>query len=338
VRALRRERARILVLTPRGGSLRGGNWVTARRVAAQLRSLGHLARVRSRYEGEDHDALVALHAEKSAPGIERFHRRNRGRALIVVLAGTDLYGRRSLRPAARSSLALADRLVVLHPGAALDLPRRVRGKARVILQSAVAPSHRPRKRRDLFEVVVVGHLRAVKDPFRAALAVRQLPGTSRIRVVHLGGEAEPGMAARARAEMRRNPHYRWLGARPHAQTMKLIARSRLLLLSSRSEGGANVLSEALVAGVPVISSAHRAAVALLGADYPGLFPVGNTAALRLRLARAETDARFYTRLRKRCARVAARLSPVRERAAWRRLLSELGIAGAIRREPPRHPR
>jgi hypothetical protein len=114
-----------------------------------------------------------------------------------VLAGTDLYGRRALRPAARRSLALADRLVVLHPGAALDLPRPVRGKVRVILQSALAPRSRARTRRDAFEVAVVGHLRGVKDPFRAALAVRRLPQTSRLRILHLGGEAEPGMAGGA---------------------------------------------------------------------------------------------------------------------------------------------
>jgi putative glycosyltransferase (TIGR04348 family) len=311
-------------LAPTGGRLRGGNWVTARRVAAHLRALGHSVRVRSRYEREDCDALVALHAEKSAPGIERFRRLHSGRALVVVLAGTDLYGRRALRPAARRSLALADRLVVLHPGAALDLPPSVRGKARVILQSALPRRPRPRRRGDAFELAVVGHLRAVKDPFRAALAVRRLPRSSRLRVLHLGAEAEPGMAARARAEMGRNPRYRWLGARPHGAAMRLIARSRLLVLTSRNEGGANVISEALVAGVPVISSAHRAAVALLGADYPGLFPVGDTAALRSRLIRAETDGRFVARLRRRCARVARDLTPAREREAWRGLLRELG--------------
>lgn len=317
----------ILVLAPQSGSLRGGNWVTACRIARHLRSLGHSVRVGSLYGGEHYDALVALHAEKSAPGIERFHRLQRGRALVVVLAGTDLYGRRALRRAARRSLALADRLVVLHPGAALDLPRPVRAKARVILQSAVAARTRPRKRRDVFEVAVVGHLRAVKDPFRAALAARRLPPASRLRVLHSGGEAEPGMAARAKAEMRRNPRYHWLGEQPHAEALRLIARSRMLVLTSRNEGGANVISEALVAGVPVISSAHRAAVSLLGKDYPGLFPVADTAALSSRLLRAEADRHFCARLARRCARIAGRLTPAREREVWRRVLAELGISG-----------
>ena len=52
--------------------------------------------------------------------------------------------------------------------------------------------------------------------------------------------------------------------------------------------------------------------------------VGDTAALASRLARAERDARFYARLLRCCARIAYRLTPARERLAWRRLLSELG--------------
>lgn len=311
------------MLTPPRASPHGGNAITARRVASQLRDLGHRVRVGSRYAGERYDLLLALHAEKNAGAIERFRRLHPGRALVVVLAGTDLYGARALGSRARRSLRLADLLVVLHPRAAADLPRAVRPKARVILQSAALPHAPSRRRSDAFEVAVVGHLRAVKDPFRAALAVRRLPSSSRLRVLHVGAEVQPGLADRARAEMRRNPRYLWLGARTPGAARRLIARSRLLVLSSRHEGGANVLSEALVARVPVISSAHRAAVGLLGARHPGLFPVGDTAALRRLLERAEADARFYAELARRSRRLAARFSPARERAAWNRLLLEL---------------
>ena len=46
------------------------------------------------------------------------------------------------------------------------------------------------------------------------------------------------------------------------------------------EGGANVISESLVARVPVIASEIAGSIGLLGRrDYPGYFPVRDTAAL-----------------------------------------------------------
>jgi putative glycosyltransferase (TIGR04348 family) len=294
-----------------------------------LRALGYRAAVRSRYSGEGFDVLLALHATKNASAIARHRLRHPGRPLIVLLAGTDLYGPRGgLAPRAQASLRLADRIVVLHPKAALDLPRQARRKARVILQSAPAPSRRPR-RSEFFDVAVVGHLRAVKDPLRTALAVRSLPGLSRIRVRQVGAATEPALAARARAEGEKNGRYCWLGERTPAQARRVIASSRLLVLSSKSEGGANVVSEALASGVPVISSSHRAALGLFGRDYAGLYPVGDTTALARLLRRAEADGHFYRKLRTRCLRLARLVTPARERAGWRRLLLELGIAPAI---------
>jgi hypothetical protein len=48
-----------------------------------------------------------------------------------------------------------------------------------------------------------------------------------------------------------------------------------MVLSSLSEG-ANVVSETVVAGVPILASRMDGNVGLLGADYPGYFPVGDT--------------------------------------------------------------
>ena len=75
--------------------------------------------------------------------------------------------------------------------------------------------------------------------------------------------------ATARRLMARDWRYLWVGERPRGQARRLLARSRLLVLSSRMEGGANVVSEALVEHVPVLASRIPGSVGLLGARYPG---------------------------------------------------------------------
>ena len=55
---------------------------------------------------------------------------------------------------------------------------------------------------------MLGHLRPVKDPFRTAMAVRQLPPSSRIQVVHVGGALTDDMKTEADAEESTNPRYR----------------------------------------------------------------------------------------------------------------------------------
>jgi putative glycosyltransferase (TIGR04348 family) len=316
---------KILLVTPAPPRSRTGNAVTAARWARILRGLGHRVTVAGEYRGQAADALVALHARKSHRWIERFRRERPRAPLIVALTGTDLYRdlRRSAR--ARRSLRLASRLVVLQPLALRSLPAGARRKTRVILQSAVPPARRSRPRPGAFEVSVVANLRAVKDPLRAARAARRLPEQSRVRVVHLGAAIDKTMRRRARREEAANPRYEWLGSVPRPRALRILARSRLLVLSSRLEGGANVVSEALVASVPVLASRIPGSVGLLGARYPGYFRVGDTAALARLLSRAESDRAFYDRLRRWCRRRRRLVTPAAERAAWRRLLSELGL-------------
>jgi putative glycosyltransferase (TIGR04348 family) len=314
---------RILIVTPAPAGSRHGNRMTARRWAGLLRALGHRVRITRAYAGQPCDVLVALHARKSAGSIARFRRAHPAQPLVLALTGTDLYRDLAGSAAARRALGRATRLVVLQPDAVPHVPVEVRSRVRVIIQSAEPPRRRPRPLETCFEICVSGHLRAVKDPFRAALAARLLPEASRIRITHVGAALTGGMRRRAEAEMRRNPRYRWLGNVTHVRAQRLAARSRLVVLTSRLEGGANVLSEALAAGVPVVSSRISGSIGLLGADYPGLFPVGGTRALAELLRRCETDAKFYQRLRARCAELAPLVDPARERAAWRDLLGEL---------------
>lgn len=325
---------RICIVCPAPPGSPTGNRVTALRWARMLRSLGHRATIVSHYAGKPYDLLVALHARRSFDAVRTFSRRHPDRPLFVALTGTDLYGdlRRSRR--AQRALALATRLIALQPLALRELPRHLRAKTRVLYQSAATTPRRRlrgRPRGAAFDVCVVAHLRPVKDPFRAAQAVRRLPVASRIRVLHAGRALTPAMAQRARAEMQRNPRYRWLGERTSRQVRTLLGRSKLLVLSSRMEGGANVISEALRASLPVVASDIPGSCGLLGIRYPALFPVGDTTRLASLLRRAETDQRFHGRLVAAGRRRARLFTPERERRSWAELLREIGVTGRRRR-------
>ncbi|MCH7841078.1 MAG: glycosyltransferase, partial [Planctomycetes bacterium] len=117
--------------------------------------------------------------------------------------------------------------------------------------------------------------------------------------------------------------YRWLGERPRWKAMGILARSRLMVLTSKMEGGANAISEALAAKIPILSSRIGGSIGLLGEKYPGYFPVGDTGALATLLHRAEHDTRFLRRLKQECVRLRTLVDPVRERNAWAALLRGL---------------
>lgn len=176
------------------------------------------------------------------------------------------------------------------------------------------------RRSDAFEVVVVGGLRAVKDPLRAAYAARSLPAESRIRVTSIGPILEPEFAAEIAREAATNLRFRWAGALSHARSVRTIAQSDLLALTSRSEGGANVIGEAVTVGVPIVSSKIDGSVGLLGQDYPGFYPAADTLALQRLLRRAETEREFLTALRIRCKSLRPLFEPERERRSWDRLI------------------
>jgi glycosyltransferase involved in cell wall biosynthesis len=339
---------RIGIITPAPAGSRYGNRVTALRWARILGANGHLVSINRAHAGERLDLLIALHAHRSATSIFRFHREYPDKPIVVALTGTDLYGDLAHSVGARDALKLATRIVVLQPKALDALRGPLREKARVIYQSvapaskrasgeesrasSVDPGSGPRAHRSrlsstgasrTFDVSVIGHLRPVKDPFRAAMAARLLPGSSRIRVLHAGRAMTQQAEARARAEMKKNPRYRWLGELPASRVRRLLERSQLFVLASRMEGGANALGEAIVAGTPVLGSLIPGTVGILGDDYPGYFTVGDTKGLARLVAKAESDSSYLANLIEHCSRLVPLFEPAREEAAWMKLLGEL---------------
>ena len=314
---------RIQMVTPAPARSLHGNRVTAIRWSRILRDLGHRVRVVNRWTGTECDLLVALHARRSAKSVARFARLCPGKPLVVALTGTDLYQDLPASMAARKSLELATRLVMLQADGMRYLSASHRRKTRVIIQSAPKPARRIRSLKRVMEVAVVAHLRAVKDPFRAALASRRLPACSRIRVIQVGRAMSENMRDRAEREVLHNPRYHWLGELPRWQARQRLQRSRLLVVSSRLEGAPNVASEALAAGVPMLSSRISGMEGLLGNDYPGYFPVGDTQRLAQMMLQAEQDPSFYRRLKQACQRIRHLVRPAREKRLWRELLQEI---------------
>ena len=318
---------RIGIVTPAPPRSRSGNRVTALRWARILRSLGHGVSILREYDSESLDSLIALHARRSHQSIKLFQREHRDQPIIVALTGTDLYRDLQKSKHAQQSLKLATRIIVLQPKARDELDAQLRQKVRLIYQSVEMRS--PQKHKESssspgsFSVCVIGHLRNVKDPFRAAMAARLLPSWSRIRVTQVGGAMTNLMTTHAHEEMKANARYHWLGELPHWRVRQVLSRCRACVVSSKMEGGANVLSEAIVAGVPVLASRIPGNVGILGDDYPGYFKVGDTSHLAQLLLRAETDARFLESLRQQCAKLAPRFRPSREKAAWASLLREV---------------
>ena len=313
----------IRIAVPPGAGRRSGNRISATRWARLIKDLGYRAQVREGWAGEPADCLVVLHARRNARAVRAFRRAYPDRPLVVVLTGTDLYRDLRTHASARHSLDLADRLVVLQSEGIEALPTIVRARAHVIYQSAQPLQPAPTPRRRSFDVACVGHLRAVKDPLRAAMASRALPKASRIQIISAGAAVTPALEARAKRETERNPRYTWVGSLTPGDARRLIARSRVLVVSSRMEGGANVIADAVVDRTPVLASRVSGNIGMLGRDYPGYFDFGDTAALTELLHRCERDQGFLRTLRARCDARRHHFMESTERKGFAKLLGSI---------------
>lgn len=313
----------IRLISPAAANSRNGNRTTAIRWRNILQALGHRVKVSQHYSGQSADIMVALHAWRSADAIQSFAGKYPDRPLIVALTGTDAYRFILSHPEQTlGSIQLADRLVGLHARIADTVPEEHRSKVHVIYQSTEFKPVRKTSKNGI-KVCVAGHLRHEKDSLRPAFAVRALPTISRIQIVHFGKAHTPEWAHEARQEMAKNRHYQWYGEISQSQLRIKFSQSHLLVLPSRMEGGANVISEAIMAGLPIIASKIDGSIGLLGENYPGYFQVEDSDELRTLLLRAENSTKFYRTLIRACKARRSLFMPAREQASWNQLLTDL---------------
>lgn len=333
----RMSKPQVCIVTPAIASANNGNWHTAARWASFLAPQAEV-KVAQDWTGAPADALIALHARRSAAAIERFRAAHPDRPLALVLTGTDLYRDLDLDSSARLSLVHATHIVVLQDEALRRLDAESRAKARCIVQSAarIVRADKPAR----WQMVAIGHLRPEKDPETLMRAVRLLPAHLALDVVHIGNPLDEALADAARRTMKTCALYQWIGGLPATETRERLARAHALVHMSRMEGGANAVIEAIRSDVPVIASRIDGNVGLLGDDYGGYFPAGDAGALAAAMARFVEDEPWRALLQAQCAARSPRFAPERESAAVRGLFADMLQApkGAATIAPPAVPK
>jgi putative glycosyltransferase (TIGR04348 family) len=326
----------VLIASPAMAAANNGNWQTASRWARLLRPDFH-TRVIDAWRGEPCDVLIALHARRSADAVAAFTAAHPTRPCIVVLTGTDLYRDIHDDASAQASLRRATHLVVLQDQGLAALPTAVHDKARVIFQSAPSRRPAPPPKRGL-RVIAVGHLRAEKDPLTLLRATARLAHRRDIRIDLIGEGHDAALADAARRAQATLPQFRWLGGLPHAETRQRIQRAHLLVNSSRMEGGAHVVLEAVQSGTAVLASHIDGNVGMLGPAHAGYFELGDDEGLARLIERARDDAPFLARLRAQGEQRSALFAPATEQRRLHELITTALRHAAQRATAPQDSR
>jgi putative glycosyltransferase (TIGR04348 family) len=317
---------RIALITPALHDANNGNWQTAQRWATMLgdahrvdmaKSWNALPAALGAY-----DAMIALHARRSATSVAAFAEQCPKKNLIIVLTGTDLYRDIASDVSAQASLQFASKLVVLQEQGIQDLPEALRYKAITVFQSSLRTPHQTHGGKRL-EVCVVGHLRAEKSPETVFAVAAQLAAfNAPIRISHAGKALDDAFAAQAQKTQAAYPHhYQWLGGLNHANSLAVIARSDALLHTSAMEGGALAIIEAIQSGTPVIASRVAGHIGLLGANYVGFFEWGDAAGAATLLQRLTSVSAYKAQLCAQCEARSALFAPETERRGLLNLLT-----------------
>jgi glycosyltransferase involved in cell wall biosynthesis len=339
----------VRILTPFGAQSGMGNWRTASRYAEMLRDAAMQVKIyepsaiaRATMPSALPKVAIVLNAFRSHEQVQTFLKAKI--PVLLVITGTDLYGalapQKKGSPAyqqAEDALLSASAVMTLQAEAQNEILRRwpqLAGNVHCILQTTAprkpsAPVLSPQSKTVRF--LIAGHIRAEKDPITAFHAFRQAfpdgwaeradGGKVPVRLIHVGGEQD-GALAQELAELAANyPGVRMEGTLSHAQTMRQMTQVHALLQPSVSEGGALVVAEAVACHLPIIASDIPAHRGQLGPAYPGLFPVGDAAALAEMLKRFVAQEAFLNSLLQAVNALTPRLAnPVHERDELVRLV------------------
>ncbi len=321
------QKLRVVIVSPALADANNGNWQTARRWKSLLSP--HTVRIVRSWpdaQAAQDEVMLALHARRSAPAVQAWFDQRGSKGLGLVLTGTDLYRDIQHDAAAQAALTQAHSLVVLQSQGLQALPQVHHSKTRVILASSRSRQTLTKTTRHL-RVVMVGHLRDEKDPLTLMAAAQLLRTQPDIFIDHIGQALDPALARAARETQAQCPRYRWLGGLPHAATLQRIQRAHLMVHTSRMEGGAHVLMEALRSGTPVLASRIDGNLGMLGDNYPGTFEVGDAPALAdlLQQCRSDQDTvgGLLSHLSALCAERATLFEPQAERSALHRWVQAL---------------
>jgi putative glycosyltransferase (TIGR04348 family) len=296
--------------------------MTALRWQRFLEELGYSVGVTESWSGGDAGLLIALHAYRSHQSIVEFKKKYPNRHIVLILTGTDLYRDMENHSEVIQSMEMADQLITLQSSALDSIPASLRYKAQVIYQSVEIDINNSLTKED-FLVSIIGHLREEKDPFCIARSLPLLPADSKITVRHLGQAMNSEMKDLAKHFNATIDRYQWIGEVSHADALRMLSESRLMVISSRMEGGAHVVSEAIALGIPVIASDIPGNRGLLGEDYPAYYPVADESALANLLYRSETMPTFYASLQKYIDLRKELIKPAREKQSIQELVSTL---------------
>lgn len=311
----------VVIISPALQDANNGNWQTAQRWAHML-SRQYRTRILKTWDAnQSDDVMIALHARRSASSIAAWHAKKGSHGLILALTGTDLYRDIHTDTRSQASLDSAGHLIVLQELGTQQLPKQHHSKTVTIFQSTGTRKTLSKTAKHL-NAVMVGHLREEKMPQTLFEAARILKDDKHIRITHIGAGLDESLAQDAINTEALCAGYTWARGLKHAQTLAKIQRSHVLVHTSKMEGGAHVIMEAVCSGTPVLASRMDGNVGMLGQDYLGYFPVGDAQALAALLRKCKNDPPFLDQLAKQCAQRAPLFSPASESKNLNQLVAQ----------------